>query len=112
VGGALGGKLATGAGKLFGLELEGLSLEDQEFEVARHYVRLAGEAAKEAALNLEHAPAQVIAKKAVAKAVKKYAPGLIPRKPPIHHPRRLPLPEHAGRWQRQGKHLVLYNVYP
>ena len=35
------GKLASGATKLFGLELEGMSPEDQEFEVARRFVRLA-----------------------------------------------------------------------
>ena len=34
-GGMLGGKLASMAGKYFGLELEGLSDEDQAFEVAR-----------------------------------------------------------------------------
>src|SRR5262249_29905756 len=43
-GGALGGKLASTAGQIFGLELEGMSGEDQEFEVARRFVRLAATA--------------------------------------------------------------------
>ena len=36
------------AGRTFGLELEGLSPEDQAFEVARHFVRFASEAARRA----------------------------------------------------------------
>jgi hypothetical protein len=43
-GGLVGGKLASMAGKMFVLELEGLSPQDQEFEVARRVVRLGGEA--------------------------------------------------------------------
>ena len=34
---------------MLGLELEGLSAEDQAFEVARHFVRFASEAARRAA---------------------------------------------------------------
>lgn len=106
-GSAIGGKLAAGAGKLFGLELEGLSAEDQEFEVARRYVRLAGEAAQKAALAPPQAPAEAVAKKAVAAAVKKHAPGLLPSRQTMRHPMR----GRAGKWQRKGKHLILYNVY-
>ena len=45
VGGRLGGRIAPSAGRIFGLELEGLSPEDQEFETARRIVRLADTAA-------------------------------------------------------------------
>src|SRR5438132_8497734 len=49
-GGAMGAKLgrdvASAAGRAFGLELEGLSGEDRDFEVARRYVNFAGEAVK------------------------------------------------------------------
>ncbi len=45
---AIGSKLATAAGNLFGLELEGMSPEDQEFEVARRFVRFAGAGARNA----------------------------------------------------------------
>src|SRR5262249_30254094 len=44
-GGAMGAGIASQAGRLFGLELEGLSSEDREFEVARQFVRFAGAAA-------------------------------------------------------------------
>lgn len=50
LGGALGSRLASNAGRFFGLELEGLSAEDQEFEVARRFVRFAGNAARNAAV--------------------------------------------------------------
>jgi hypothetical protein len=43
---------AAAAGQAFGLELEGLSLEDQAFEVARHFVRFASEAARRAGREL------------------------------------------------------------
>ncbi len=41
-------KLASAAGRMFGLELEGLSVEDREFEVARRLVRFALTATKNA----------------------------------------------------------------
>ena len=40
IGGVMGGKLASAAGSMLGLELEGLSYEDQEFEIAKQIVRL------------------------------------------------------------------------
>src|SRR5689334_4320440 len=42
----VGTQLASKAGSVLGLELEGLSPEDQEFESARQFVRLAGSAAR------------------------------------------------------------------
>jgi len=43
------GPATAKAGRIFGLELEGLSNEDREFEVARRYVDFAGEAARKLA---------------------------------------------------------------
>jgi hypothetical protein len=60
VAGAVGRRLGGGSGagvaaqvvdaaaRYFGLELEGLSPEDQEFEAARRFIRFAGEAARNA----------------------------------------------------------------
>lgn len=103
-GGAIGSRLASRAGSLFGLELEGLSPEDQEYEVARRYVRLAGDAAKKAAMAPASAPPQIVAKKAIASAAKKHAPGLVAtamRK----------ASKGRGMWKRKGNSIVLYNVY-
>ena len=48
-GASIGSGLASAAGRVFGLELEGLSREDQEFETAKRFVRFASEAVKDAA---------------------------------------------------------------
>jgi hypothetical protein len=53
VGGPVGGKLASAAGRMFGLELEGLSAEDREFEVARRFVRFASATTKNALERVE-----------------------------------------------------------
>ncbi|CAG9165453.1 hypothetical protein CURE108131_01110 [Cupriavidus respiraculi] len=80
VGGAagskVGGQLAARAGSLFGLELEGLSREDQEFEVARRVVRYADAAVRKlASAQGAGDPAQA-ARAAALAAAKRHAPGL------------------------------------
>lgn len=81
-GGDIGSQLAAGAGQVFGLELEGLSPEDQEFEVARRVVRLAVEAGKNAAQAAPGADPKEVARRALLLAAKKHAPGLLRRLPP------------------------------
>lgn len=76
VGGMIGGKLASMAGRAFGLELEGMSPQDQEFEVARRMVRLGGEAARQAA-QMPAGPPDRVAKDAVLAAAQQHAPGLL-----------------------------------
>ncbi len=76
-GGLVGGKLASMAGRAFGLELEGLSPEDQEFEVARRFVRLAGATAQDASRKSSAGPPKVVAKNALVSATKQHAPGLV-----------------------------------
>lgn len=77
LGGMVGGKLASMAGQAFGLELEGMSAEDQEFEIARRYVRLVSDAAQEATFAPPTAPPQVVAQQALRAAAEKHAPGLV-----------------------------------
>ncbi len=104
VGAAVGGKLASAAGKAFGLELEGLSPEDQEFEVARRFVRLSASAAKKAAQAPRSAPAAQVAKAAVKAAARKHAPGLVRKGPSTaaFGGRR-----RSGRWIRRGRRIVV-----
>ena len=71
-GAALGGSLASAAGHALGLELEGLSPEDAEFEAARQFVRFAGSAVKKA-LGAD-SPQQT--QLAVQRAAETHAPGL------------------------------------
>ncbi|CAG0937548.1 hypothetical protein TFLX_06486 [Thermoflexales bacterium] len=104
----LGGALGSAASNLFELELEGLSAEDQEFEVARQFVKLAGEAAKQAAQIPPNVPPTDAAKQAIVTAAQQYAPGLL---------KQTPTPAmsgggrgRSGRWIRRGNKIVLYGA--
>jgi len=105
-GGAIGGAVGSAAPKLLGLELEGLSPEDQEFEVARRVVRLTGEAVKNTALTPPEVDPSTAAKMAFAKAAKKHAPGLL--RPIVRPP--FMVSGRSGRWIRRGRKIVLMGV--
>jgi hypothetical protein len=77
VGGAIGGKLGSMASNLFEMELEGMDPGQQEMEVARRVVRLAGAAARKAAAAPPSMPPLAAAKAAVASAAQQHAPGLL-----------------------------------
>lgn len=77
IGGAIGGKLASAAGSMFGLELEGLSTQDREFEVARRYVRFAGTAARQMARTPTTVPVSRAARTATITAARRHIPGLL-----------------------------------
>lgn len=76
------------AASVFGLELEGLSPEDKEFEVARHFVRLAADAAHQAlaragrpgtgnGIGAAGHRASQAAQRALMQAARRNAPGLL-----------------------------------
>jgi uncharacterized protein (DUF697 family) len=78
LGGAIGSKLGSAASNLFELELEGLSHEDREFEVARRFVRFASDATKKATTAARAgAPPRVAAASALKRAAANHAPGLL-----------------------------------
>ena len=106
-GGALGTQFATKAGQLFGLELEGLSQEDQEYEVARRFVRFAGAAAANAANASPSVSPQAAAQNAAVAAARDHAPGLLGARhgqPAPGGGRTRP-----GRWVRRGRTIVILN---
>lgn len=112
-GAQLGGRAASAAGNLFGLELEGLSAEDQEFEVARRFVRFAGEAVKNAALTPTARDPNAAANAATVAAAQTHAPGLLRPRPPAgaEPPASAQLPTgNSGRWIRRGNKIVLYGI--
>jgi hypothetical protein len=101
----IGARVVQAAGKYFGLELEGLSPEDQEFEAAKRFVRFAGEAAK----NALAVPAGMPPEAAAARAAHRYAPGLLsnipgprPADPGARHTTAL-----GGRWVRRGQNIIV-----
>jgi uncharacterized protein (DUF697 family) len=78
IGTAIGSKLGSLAGGLFEVQLEGVLPEQAEYEVARRYVNLAASAARNAALARPRGSANplTVARAAVARAARTYAPGL------------------------------------
>lgn len=111
VGTALGSALGSAAANLFEMELEGLSPEEQEFEVARRIVRLGGAAAAQAANMPPNLAPAAAAQQALAAAARIHAPGLL--RPQGADPVHAPTPGgrgRSGRWIRRGNRIVLMGV--
>lgn len=99
--------LKARAARIFGIEIEGMSPEDKEFEVARHVVRFAAGtvinamrpgfdgAGRNLAAPAPHAKVQA----ALAQAARHHAPGLLAQAART--------PARSGRWQRQGNHIIV-----
>jgi len=105
-----GARRAEAAGRDFGLELEGLSPEDQEFEAAKGFVRFAGEAVRNAAQAPLSAPAKATAEAAATRAARRYAPGLLGNIPRLATGSAPGLsPHRSGRWTRRGRSIVVLN---
>jgi len=102
-GGTVGARAASVLGALLGLELEGLSGEDREFEVSRQLVRFTSSAVQNAALAPRNVPGPVAARTAVQRAACTYAPGLLPRL----QGRSTRMWPRSGRWVRRGQAIVL-----
>jgi hypothetical protein len=92
------------ASEVFGLELEGLSHEDQEFEMARQVVQLAADAAQAALSTPYEQREEEVSQAAVAQAVERYAPGLVGTRPVVT-PRTGIVT--SGRWVRKGNRITL-----
>jgi uncharacterized protein (DUF697 family) len=106
-GGSTGSQLGTAAGRWLGsrFELEAISQEDREFEVARAFVRTAQDAARIAARGGQLPPVQA-ATQAVATAAGRHLPGLVP----VVMGGGLQGRRTSGRWVRQGNRIVIYGV--
>jgi hypothetical protein len=110
-GGDFGATLASQAGQMFGLELEGMSAEDQEFEVARRVVRLATDATQRIAGALPSANPRDAAASALNAAAARHAPGLIrPRRRGTGAAIGTTSGGASGRWVRRNGRIVLYGV--
>jgi hypothetical protein len=74
----LGSSPVATAARVYGLELEGLSAEDRDFEIARQLVQFAESAAHRAASSPAAAPDAAAVHAAVEGAAREFAPGLLP----------------------------------
>jgi len=108
LGTSIGSSLGSMAGQALGLELEGLSQEDREFEAARQFVRFAGETVKNAMQAPPNFDPAAAAKIAATDAAREHAPGLANdgAAPLGHHRHR----HHHGQWVRHGDKIVLYGL--
>ena len=103
----LGAQAASAAGRMFGLELEGLSEEDQEFEVAKSFVKFAGDAVKKAAAAPSRANPKAVAKAAVKAAARQRAPGLLSSAAATGKSCPTCGRKSSGRWIRRNNQIVL-----
>ncbi|WP_394839569.1 hypothetical protein LVJ94_22035 [Pendulispora rubella] len=111
VGGQIGSQVASAAGSMFGLELEGLSLEDSEFELAKQFVRFAADAANSALNAPPGTDPKGVASQAITQAAHKYAPGILAHAGISNgHARPGAAAGASGRWVRKGNQIVLYGA--
>jgi hypothetical protein len=108
VGTALGSALGSAVSKALEMEFGELDQEDMEFEVSRRFVRIAGTAAKQAALADPTADLQTAAKAAVLAAARQHVPNF----PASITGTGLTTDivtgfAHSGRWVRQGRAIVV-----
>lgn len=119
-GGQIGSQIASAAGRAFGLDTE---VTEQDFEAAQTFVRMAGDAVKNAASAPPGANPQAVASAAVTQAAQVHAPGLVASgAPPLpgmpgalakpEFPTGTPGAPHArsGRWIRRHSTIVLFGV--
>jgi len=107
-GGDAGAQIASTAGQMLGLELEGLSAEDRDVEAARKFVRFASAASKAASSAPKSGPPLAVAQAAARAAARRHAPGLVETlrlSEPLDGRR-----PHSGRWIRRGKTIVLIGL--
>jgi hypothetical protein len=99
-------RVVKAAARYLGLELEGLSPEDQEFEAARQFIRFAADATR----NAIGGPVATPAHAAAAQAARRYAPGLHSSFPGTPAPTDDPLTTApSGRWVRRGSNIIVFS---
>jgi hypothetical protein len=103
IGPGVGSSLGQAAGGWLAdrLEFESMNEEEAEFEVAKQFVRVAGEAVKNASKAPAGAGPAEVARGAVSTAMQKVAPGVL-----ASAGKGTP----SGKWIRRGRTIVLYGV--
>jgi hypothetical protein len=107
LGGMVGQKIGSAASGMFELELEGLSNEDQEFEIARAIIRLGMDAAKKLTEEPSTGDPHQDAKNALIQSAMHNAPGLLVKKHHHHHG----VAGSHGHWHRRDNKIIIENAY-
>lgn len=101
----IGSDVASAAGRAVGLEYESMEQEDQEFEGAKQFVRLAADTVKKASAAAPGSDPRAVAQSAAVSAARKLAPGLL-KKAGAAASRS----GQSGRWTRRGNKIVLHGA--
>jgi hypothetical protein len=109
LGARIGSGVASAAGDAAGVEGEALGQEDEQFEGAKQFVRLAADTVKKAAAAPASADPRAVAKSAAISAARQLAPGLLKHGAGGHQPGPGGRGQ-TGRWARRGNTIVLYGV--
>ena len=107
VGTAVGTALGSAASKMFEVNREAMSEEDQEFEVAKRFVRLASTAAANAANAGAAAATPAGAKAVLIDAARTHAPGLANILAGGENGHGIAAGGRSGRWIRRGRNIIL-----
>lgn len=108
VGTAVGSAVGSALSKALEMEYGGMNSEDQEFEMARNVVRVAGSAAQKVAQAQPGTDPQAAARNAVLAAARQYVPGMA--QAGINNPTPGTGQRQRGRWERRGKAIILHGV--
>jgi hypothetical protein len=106
-----GNFLASNAQRIFNLELESLSPENQELEIARSFVRFATDVTRRANQAVRQNPNIGLAdlgRQVIGASAQQYAPGLLPAngtQPMLRRSRGA-----KGTWERRGNTIVLHGA--
>ena len=112
VGTAVGTMLGSAVGNALEAEFEGMELEDQEFEMAKRFVRVAGAATKRAASAGADSDPQAVVKSAVIAAARQHVPSLgdAMRSGSGSSGAASAGTRRSGRWIRHGGKILLLGV--
>jgi len=108
VGTAIGSAVGGALSKALEMEFEGLSPEDQEFEMARRFVRLAGATARQATLAPPGVDPQLAARNALVSAARQQVPGRSNVGPVLTGA--TGRGQGSGRWLRRGRAIIVFGV--
>jgi len=129
LGAQIGSGLASAAGSALGLEGEGMSNEDREFEGAKQFVKFAADTAKNAASAPASGEPRSVAQAAAIAAARMHAPALLQQaastlqgakqggRPVAGYgsatggsAQGAECQRDRGHWVRKGRHVILYGV--
>jgi hypothetical protein len=106
-----GGKVGSAAGDLLGLEMESLSQEDREFEMARRFVKFAGATVRKSTQAPSGNQPAAAVRQAAAVAARKYLPilaGLVAADQPTASCNCGS--GRSGHWYRRGRKIILVGI--